>query len=299
MATKISNDAIRASYTVAKNVYEGKLSRAAGITELRQAFSLNPSSAGDMIDNVAHMIRGEQYARTNNAFATDLFLQMIYADYGLDKLKNAISAVTQHLDYYEGLPRGSKLRTIRDIVASFREIAQQATQPKSADGLAPEQRKSFVRQAHRLQAAGEFDPANVKDSRERTIAAIVRRQGQPAFRDKLLNLYDARCAISGCDVPATLEAAHIVPYKGSHTNHPSNGLLLRADLHTLFDLGLLAVDTATMTVLIAQALHGTCYQDYANIPIALPKNQSNGPNSEALDKHRKMSKHFSDQGSSA
>jgi HNH endonuclease len=32
-----------------------------------------------------------------------------------------------------------------------------------------------------------------------------------------------------------LEAAHISPYRGEEDNHPENGLLLRADLHTLFD----------------------------------------------------------------
>src|SRR5271155_3471993 len=42
-----------------------------------------------------------------------------------------------------------------------------------------------------------------------------------------------------------LEAAHISPYRGLQSNHPQNGLLLRADLHSLFDLGMLAVDPLT------------------------------------------------------
>ena len=80
------------------------------------------------------------------------------------------------------------------------------------------------------------------DGRERAIGAIVRRRGQPAFRRALLEAYHERCAVTGCDAPEALEAAHVVPYRGVATNHPANGLLLRADLHALFDLGLIAVD---------------------------------------------------------
>jgi hypothetical protein len=43
-------------------------------------------------------------------------------------------------------------------------------------------------------------------------------------------------------VAAVLEAAHIDPYRGEGNNHPGNGLLLRADIHTLFDLNLLGIE---------------------------------------------------------
>ena len=85
---------------------------------------------------------------------------------------------------------------------------------------------------------------NHEDGRSRTIATVVRRRGQPEFRRALIEAYGGRCAISECDAEAALEACHIRPYMGPKTNALSNGLLLRADLHTLFDLGLLAIDTA-------------------------------------------------------
>ena len=100
-------------------------------------------------------------------------------------------------------------------------------------------------EAQRL-AKDWVDPTGTKNARERTLSLIVRRQGQPAFRRQLIAAYKGRCAITGCEVQAVLEAAHIVPYKGSKTNDPGNGLLLRADMHTLFDLRLVAVDVATM-----------------------------------------------------
>ncbi len=39
-----------------------------------------------------------------------------------------------------------------------------------------------------------------------------------------------------------VEAAHIRPYRGEEDNHIENGLLLRADIHTLFDLDLLGIN---------------------------------------------------------
>ena len=92
---------------------------------------------------------------------------------------------------------------------------------------------------------------------------------------------------SGCDAEAALEACHIRPYMGAHTNALSNGLLLRADLHTLFDLGLLAVDTATMTAVVAPELEGTTYGELIGMPVAVPKVMPSGSNLEALNSHRR------------
>src|SRR5205823_2979542 len=81
-----------------------------------------------------------------------------------------------------------------------------------------------------------FDPISIEDGRRRIQAS---RQGQFAFRAALIEAYGGRCAMTGCDILEVLEAAHIVPYRGPSTNAVSNGLLLRADIHTLFDLGLI------------------------------------------------------------
>jgi putative restriction endonuclease len=93
-----------------------------------------------------------------------------------------------------------------------------------------------------------FDPDSFEDQRDRAMRAIRIRRGQPRFREELMNAYEGRCAITGCAIADVLEAAHITPYAGSQDNHVSNGLLLRADLHTLFDCGLIAIDPATRRV---------------------------------------------------
>ncbi|EDZ98862.1 hypothetical protein BH160DRAFT_5827 [Burkholderia sp. H160] len=132
------------------------------------------------------------------------------------------------------------------------------------------------------QAEGAFDPHNVEDARRKTLAAIVRRQGQPAFRGNLLRAYGNRCAISGCDVTEVLEAAHIVAYQGPETNHVSNGLLLRTDLHTLFDLGLLAIEPSAAIVVIAAELRSTEYGELHGKKLRLPSILNDRPSKDAL-----------------
>lgn len=136
--------------------------------------------------------------------------------------------------------------------------------------------------------AGKFEPGSVVDARRRTVAAVFQRQGQHDFRQKLLAAYGGRCAVTGCDAVDALEAAHIYPYRGLQTNHVTNGLLLRADIHNLFDLGLLAVNSSTMAVMIAPTLVTTTYAELAGRPLRLPSHEWEKPSLEALDVHRKQ-----------
>jgi hypothetical protein len=81
-----------------------------------------------------------------------------------------------------------------------------------------------------------------EDYRRSAMRNIRLRRGQQAFRLSLLARYESRCVISNCRVVDILEAAHIRPYRGTGDNHPSNGVLLRSDLHTLYDLDLIGID---------------------------------------------------------
>lgn len=113
-------------------------------------------------------------------------------------------------------------------------------------------------------------PMDLADARKRIDAQIVARQGGKAFRSEALSRFNGRCAISGWTVVEVLEAAHIVPYLGLHTNEPDNALLLRSDLHTLFDRGLLSIDPDTRRVKLAGSLVGGPYEAFAGAKIALP-----------------------------
>lgn len=137
---------------------------------------------------------------------------------------------------------------------------------------------------------GAFDPSGMADARERDMASIVRRRGQAKFRAKLLKVYGRRCAISGCDVEEALEAAHVTPYLGPATNSVQNGILLRADLHTLWDLGLIAVNEVTRMLAISKSLEGTSYGDLNGRPVSLPADVTLAPSAAALCQHREWAR---------
>lgn len=67
------------------------------------------------------------------------------------------------------------------------------------------------------------------------------RLGQGAFRVLVTDAYQRRCAITGEKTLPVLEAAHIRPYAADGPHLVANGLLLRSDLHTLFDGGYITV----------------------------------------------------------
>lgn len=135
-----------------------------------------------------------------------------------------------------------------------------------------------------------FDPENIEDARERVSVTIAQRRGQKAFRDALIDAYSGRCAITGCAVLDVLEAAHIVPYRGPATNRVDNGLLLRADIHTLFDCGLLSVDPLKYMVVIADSLTGTAYSRLAGRRLRIPAEPECQPSADTLKQHLESSK---------
>ncbi|QQS54882.1 MAG: HNH endonuclease [Candidatus Competibacteraceae bacterium] len=140
-----------------------------------------------------------------------------------------------------------------------------------------------------LETNGYFDPKNEIDARRRIVTSIVQRAGQARFREQLLEAYGNRCAITECDVAFALEAAHILPYKGEYTNDVRNGLLLRADIHTLFDLGKISINPENYCVILADDIWKTSYIQLHGKPIILPKDDRQKPDKEALDIHFKKS----------
>ncbi|MCG8037121.1 MAG: HNH endonuclease [Candidatus Thiodiazotropha taylori] len=127
----------------------------------------------------------------------------------------------------------------------------------------------------------EFIPGNAEKAKEMVSRSVASRRGQQKFRNMLLSVYSNSCAVTGTSFPPILEAAHIVPYRGEYTNHTTNGILLRADIHTLFDLGLLGINTQ-YEVITDSSLKSTEYDAYNGKTIRLPQNKSEYPNLAAL-----------------
>jgi len=133
---------------------------------------------------------------------------------------------------------------------------------------------------------GVFSPANISDARDIIIRAIIQRRGQHTFRSKLLLAYGFRCCVTEEASIQVLEAAHIIPYKGETTNHIQNGLLLRSDIHTLFDLQLLSINADDYTIVLSPELKSSSYINLVGNHIRIPEREDQQPSREALKKHR-------------
>ena len=99
------------------------------------------------------------------------------------------------------------------------------------------------------------EPRLLSEDAERYGAAVLVRPrlGQGALRFVVTDAYDRRCAITGERTLPALEAAHVKPFSQSGPHDVANGLLLRKDLHALFDRGYLTV-TPEMVVRVSRRI---------------------------------------------
>ena len=166
----------------------------------------------------------------------------------------------------------------------FEYVRHEGSRPASFE-LRRERPRIEEDAGNEIEVGSPFDPTSLDDARKKLKASIYRRQGQRQFRGALLRAYQGRCAVTGSGVEQILEAAHIHPYRGRKTNHVTNGLLLRADVHTLFDLGLISIDPENLRVLLAESLTGSEYERYVGMQIHVPGNVAERPSKVALRIH--------------
>jgi hypothetical protein len=123
--------------------------------------------------------------------------------------------------------------------------------------------------------------AELEHERKTRLQEILWRPGQAKFREGLIAAY-GRCAVTGCEIVEALEAAHVKPYSESLSDCPTNGLLLRADIHTLFDLYLIGIEPITHTVKLTPALKKSCYGELEGRKLFLPADKSKHPDPKWL-----------------
>ena len=100
--------------------------------------------------------------------------------------------------------------------------------------------------------------------RQRSLASIILRPEQPRFRREVLASYGGRCLLTGENIEAVLEAAHILPVKYNGADLPENGICLRADIHRLFDSGNIRIKP-NGDVLLSASVRSSCnYDDLPN-----------------------------------
>lgn len=138
-------------------------------------------------------------------------------------------------------------------------------------------------------ALDKFD--SEEDERERRLVEGVIRRGQQRFRKCLVDAYGGACAVTACDVDSALQAAHISGYRGAKSQIASNGLLLRADLHQMFDRYIWSVDPGSLKIELAPSLAGTAYERLHGRKLKLPNRKTDRPDPVRLHAHYEMFKH--------
>lgn len=84
----------------------------------------------------------------------------------------------------------------------------------------------------------QIDEAKARYGKE---IMIRPRLGQGTFKIAVTDAYHRSCAITEEHTLPVLEAAHIKPFSDGGPHEISNGLLLRSDIHRLFDKGYITV----------------------------------------------------------
>ena len=130
--------------------------------------------------------------------------------------------------------------------------------------------------------APEFDLSKLNDAKNRINREIAARHGQGKFRRDLIEAYEAKCAITGCSIEEVLDAAHIIPYRGAITDNVQNGLLLRTDIHSLWDKSLIGIEPKTHTVRVAAEYRKNPYTSLNMRKVKLPRAKGMRPSKDAL-----------------
>jgi putative restriction endonuclease len=146
-----------------------------------------------------------------------------------------------------------------------------------------------------VQDAIAFDAVQTSEMSEAPQArygepVLVRpRLGQGAFRILVTDNYHRRCAITGEKTLPALDAAHIRPFSEGGSHEASNGILMRRDIHSLFDLGYVTV-SPDMKFEVSKKIreefeNGRHYYALHGMNVSLPEEPHRQPNISALTWH--------------
>jgi len=109
---KIERTKYEEAYRCGQKVHAGKMGITNAMKRL-QTIGLNPISAAYLVYGVKHMLNGHRYTRTLNASVTSDFLTWIERDYNKIFLQNAVSALRQHIEYYQSLTKTPMTRHVK------------------------------------------------------------------------------------------------------------------------------------------------------------------------------------------
>ena len=128
----ITDEMIRHSYKLAKDVYKEIISKNDAVNELSTKYGMNEVSAQNYINDYICMREEKTYKRTMSIKATKYFLDNLYQDDGELALEKALISILKHVEYYEGATK-AKSKGIRLIYEEYNKLLNN-------DGLYPEEK---------------------------------------------------------------------------------------------------------------------------------------------------------------
>ncbi len=99
------------------------------------------------------------------------------------------------------------------------------------------------------------DETTVPGKRKGSKTTVETRPDQASFAEAVRNNCYDQCVITGSRLRQRTEAAHLMEHRNGGVDHYTNGLLLRHDIHDLFDANMIAIHPVTLEVnILAEAL---------------------------------------------
>lgn len=171
----ITTEMIHAGYQTSKDVYHGRMDKNDAIKYLITTHGMSKGSAEGYIVNFKKMMDGEKFTLKNSKEQTDYILTKIKTDYGDNKLRGAIKAANEHVDYQKGL--GTNLKGLRVIISQHEQAldSQEAIYPDDLD-----------------------EPEALFEGVKKTIF-VNSYERNPLARARCIEKYGAKCVVCGFD----------------------------------------------------------------------------------------------------
>ena len=176
-----------------------------------------------------------------------------------------------------------------DWIPAPADFSRNIVQGKTYDLTTPTGSRLWNQVMERLQVGRGGRVAEPDEAVRRRPVEVLQRLGQGAFRILVTDLYERRCAITREKALPVLQAAHIQPVASGGSHRLSNGLLLRSDVHTLFDRGYLTV-TPERRVRVSRRLkadfdNGEHYYQLEGNTLWVPQRPEAQPRRDLLEWH--------------
>ncbi|MCB1327950.1 MAG: HNH endonuclease [Maritimibacter sp.] len=109
-------------------------------------------------------------------------------------------------------------------------------------------------------AVRDFHDAILAAAEERKLRLQKARPAQAVFRTTAMLRHDKKCVVTRTSIEAVLEAAHVIPHTGHPVfERPDNSLILRRDIHALFDDFLISIHPKSGKLVVDETLKHTAY----------------------------------------